>query len=79
MPYHGAKRKKTHTHKPELESYGAGSELLPKSFVLRRGKVERSLKELVDDVRQMMSPHTASKLRERKCACIYAHFMRAQS
>jgi ribosome biogenesis protein SSF1/2 len=65
MPYVGNKRKKNRTHKTEPEG-GAQSERVPKSFVLRRGKVDRGVRELVEDMREVMLPHTASRLRERK-------------
>ena len=57
-------QKKTRTHKPEGE--GSFAEKVPKSFVLRRGKVDKGVRELVEDLRELMLPHTASRLRERK-------------
>ena len=66
MPYHGHARKKTRTH--VTDAVGAiTSEKVPKSFVLRRGKVDKSVRELVEDFRALMAPHTAARLRERKC------------
>ena len=65
MPYQGARRKKTHTHKPDIVG-ALSSERVPKSFVLRRGKVDRAVKELVEDMREVLLPHTAARLRERK-------------
>lgn len=38
----------------------------PKSFVLKSGSLGSSLKVLVSDLRSVMEPNTASKLRERK-------------
>ncbi|OMJ08970.1 Suppressor of SWI4 1-like protein [Smittium culicis] len=55
------KRKKRQTQKPS-----EATEKLPKSFVVRFGKVGPVISELVNDFRRVMEPHTASKLRERK-------------
>ncbi|XP_077231325.1 peter Pan-like protein [Tasmannia lanceolata] len=39
---------------------------IPKSFVFSRGKLPSSLKQLELDLRKMMLPHTALKLKEKK-------------
>ncbi|CAN6439833.1 unnamed protein product [Victoria cruziana] len=39
---------------------------IPKSFVFSRGKLPHSLKQLELDLRKLMSPHTALKLKEKK-------------
>jgi len=39
---------------------------LPKSFILRRGKTDKTIGTLVQDMRRMMSPYTAANLRTRK-------------
>ncbi|KAL5701289.1 hypothetical protein ACHQM5_026639 [Ranunculus cassubicifolius] len=39
---------------------------LPKSIVFSRGKLPGSLKQLQNDLRKMMLPHTALKLKEKK-------------
>ncbi|KAJ3188859.1 hypothetical protein HDU85_004573 [Gaertneriomyces sp. JEL0708] len=58
-----ARRRKKRTHvKPDL----AALEKVPKSFVIRSGVVGKSLAQLVKDVRKVMEPNTASKLKERK-------------
>jgi len=57
-------QKKTRTHKPideELEQ-----DDVPKTFVIKRGKIGLYLKELLHDVRDLMYPYTASKLKESK-------------
>ena len=41
---------------------------IPRSIVVTHGKSNRLLKELVDNLRKVMSPHTALKLKERKKA-----------
>ena len=60
MPYRGGRRTKTRTHTKgaagEAEAalaLGAG-ERVPRSFVLRRGKVDGAVRQLVADVREMM-------------------------
>jgi hypothetical protein len=61
-----AKRRKNRTHlKGGVASAGAATidPSVPKSFVIRHGQVGRSLSQLVRDVRQMMEPHTASRLK----------------
>jgi hypothetical protein len=40
---------------------------VPKTFILRRGKTDKTVGTLVQDLRTMMSPYTAAKLRTRKC------------
>jgi ribosome biogenesis protein SSF1/2 len=39
---------------------------IPRSLVIRRGRVGKYARELVQDLRSIMSPYTATKLRERK-------------
>lgn len=39
---------------------------MPKSFIIKSGKVGKSASALVHDVRRTMEPNTATKLRERK-------------
>ncbi len=38
---------------------------VPRSFVFKMGKVGKSVKELVEDVRLLMAPNTASRLQTR--------------
>ena len=65
MPKSGNRRKKTRTHvdddkaKEELEA-------APKSFIIKRGQVGPYLRELVLNMRELMYPFTALKLRESK-------------
>ncbi|WFD27544.1 hypothetical protein MNAN1_002542 [Malassezia nana] len=51
------RRRKTRTHKKGVP---------PKSFVIRGGKVGKSVAALVRDVRRIMEPNTASRLQERE-------------
>lgn len=55
------RRRKRRTHVPVEED-----SKVPKSFVIRSGVVGRAVSYLVRDVRKVMEPHTAIKLRERK-------------
>lgn len=65
MPYQGSKRKKSRTHKPPTDS-ALGGEKTPKTFVVRRGKVDKVVREMVENFRDVMMPHTAARLKERK-------------
>lgn len=69
MPRKGAKRRKTRTH--VVEDEGAASALspnegmkVPRSLVVRRGKVEAEVVELVSDLRLVMQPYTALNFKE---------------
>jgi ribosome biogenesis protein SSF1/2 len=57
----GKKKSKKRTH---LETEIDPS--LPRSFVIKSGKVSPSVTLLVKDIRKLMSPHTATNLKERK-------------
>ncbi|ORX48136.1 Brix-domain-containing protein [Piromyces finnis] len=54
------RRRKRRTHVP------IDDEKVPRSFVIRSGVVGRAVSYLVRDVRKVMEPNTAVKLRERK-------------
>ncbi|KAF0687899.1 Aste57867_20391 [Aphanomyces stellatus] len=64
MPRKGGKRKKTRTH----VSSGAGNtdDKTPKSFVFKMGKAPSCVISLIQDMRQVMLPFTADRLREKK-------------
>jgi ribosome biogenesis protein SSF1/2 len=64
MPKVGSKRKKTRTHKEEEEE--EIDENVPKSFVIKKGKIGLFLKELQQNIRELMYPYTALKLRESR-------------
>ncbi|KAI9300760.1 Brix domain-containing protein [Cunninghamella echinulata] len=59
----GKRKRKTKTHKKITEEE---YEKVPKSFVIKTGKVGTSVTALVRDVRQIMEPNTATHLKERK-------------
>lgn len=58
MPKRHGKRKKRRTHEEEVV---AG----PRSMVVRRGRTSKSVTELVADLRRVMAPNTAERLKER--------------
>ncbi|BGP21124.1 hypothetical protein JCM10213_008963 [Rhodosporidiobolus nylandii] len=75
MPKKGSKRKKTRTHvKPAANAApgatgansGSGASKTPKSFVVKSGVVGGSVAQLTKDVRRVLEPNTATRLRERK-------------
>lgn len=71
MPRRGRKRKKTRTHVVEnnltASALSTQDELkIPKSLVVRRGKVESEVLELIHDIRNLMMPYTALKFQEPK-------------
>jgi ribosome biogenesis protein SSF1/2 len=58
------KRKKKRTHIKEVEDESLTKQ--PNTFIFRRGKVGKTVKELVDDMRHVMLPNTALNLKESK-------------
>mmetsp|Transcript_25810 Transcript_25810/g.36403 ORF Transcript_25810/g.36403 Transcript_25810/m.36403 type:complete len:426 (-) Transcript_25810:96-1373(-) len=69
MPRKGNRRKKTRTHVTENENVrsalsSAEDLKVPRSLVIRRGKVESEVQELVDDLRKLMLPNTALHFKE---------------
>ncbi|KAM5539026.1 hypothetical protein V8D89_007249 [Ganoderma adspersum] len=61
-----ARRRKNRTHlKGGAASAPGTAEGVPKSFVIKHGQVGHSLTQLVRDMRKVMEPNTASRLRER--------------
>ncbi|KAI1316711.1 hypothetical protein EDD11_009600 [Mortierella claussenii] len=62
----GKARKKTRTHKKAEEGENPNAPKTPKTFVMRSGEVGHSVMGLVNDIRRLMEPNTATKLRERK-------------
>jgi len=65
MPRCGRKRKKRRTEKDE-ETGEAEKSQTPRCFVLKRGAVGDRVKDLVHDIREVMMPNTAKKLRESR-------------
>jgi len=56
------KRKTHHIGVPKAEQ----SVKVPKTFVIKTGKVGNTVKELRDDLRKVLEPNTAAKLQEKK-------------
>jgi len=65
MPKVGGRRKKSRTHK-EIDDQDETStgQKIPKTFILKRGDLPNPLKPVIGDMREVMYPHTAMKLRE---------------
>ena len=55
-----AKRRKNRTH---LKDTAGASSNAPKSFVIKHGQVGSSLTQLTRDVRKVMEPNTATRLK----------------
>jgi len=69
MPKKAGRRKKTRTHVVEDETAASALSTqeemkTPRSLVVRRGKVESEVVELVHDLRNLMMPYTALKFQE---------------
>lgn len=61
-----ARHRKNRTHlKGGVASNPGAAEGVPKSFVIKHGQVGTSLTQLVRDVRRVMEPYTASRLKVR--------------
>ncbi|KAI6043053.1 Brix domain-containing protein [Pisolithus marmoratus] len=59
-----ARRRKHRTH--QKGAARTSEDGVPKSFVIKHGQVGTSLTQLVRDLRKVMEPNTASRLKERK-------------
>eukprot|EP00980_Cylindrotheca_fusiformis_P011800 scaffold2816_cov121-Cylindrotheca_fusiformis.AAC.16 len=66
MPRRGRKRKKTRTHTVDAENALTTAEesKIPKSLVIRRGKCDPLVADLVQDIRKIMMPYTAANFKE---------------
>uniref|UniRef100_A0AAV1U4Y7 Brix domain-containing protein n=1 Tax=Peronospora matthiolae TaxID=2874970 RepID=A0AAV1U4Y7_9STRA len=64
MPRKGGKRRKTRTH--VVEAPASEKDDTPMSFVFKMGKVPSVVSSLVQDMRRVMAPYTADKLREKR-------------
>lgn len=60
------RRKKHRTHVEVQAKPGETKNDVPRSFVMKRGKLSDLVSDLTDDVRRMMEPHTAVNLKESK-------------
>ncbi len=69
MPRRGRRRKKTRTHAADEENVAgtlSNSDVVkvPKSLIIRRGKCESVVKDLIQDLRKLMMPYTALNFQE---------------
>lgn len=69
MPRRGGRRKKTRTHAADEENVAgtlSNSEVVkvPKSLIIRRGKCESVVADLIQDLRRLMMPYTALNFQE---------------
>ncbi|GBB92208.1 hypothetical protein RclHR1_19830001 [Rhizophagus clarus] len=60
------KKRRTHVKVDETTANNPNAQKIPKSFVFKSGHVGKSVEALVRDVRRVMEPHTAIRLKERK-------------
>jgi hypothetical protein len=60
-----ARRRKNRTHLKGASANVQTKENAPKSFVIKHGQVGSSLAQLVRDLRKVMEPNTATRLKVR--------------
>lgn len=58
-----ARRRKTRTHLKGEPAKDASDSSAPKSFIIKHGQVGSSVSQLVRDMRKVMEPNTASRLK----------------
>lgn len=61
------KKRKNRTHLKGAATDAKSKEGIPKSFIIKHGHVGSSITQLVRDLRKVMEPNTASRLRVSKC------------
>lgn len=60
---HMARRRKNRTHLKSTATSSQVQDNVPKSFIIRHGQVGSSLSQLVRDLRKVMEPNTATRLK----------------
>ncbi|KAF9239672.1 Brix domain-containing protein [Melanogaster broomeanus] len=60
-----ARRRKNRTHLKGAVATSEAQDSVPKSFIIKHGQVGSSLAQLVRDLRKVMEPNTATRLKER--------------
>ncbi len=63
------RRRKNRTHLKGIRSQDSSSVNVPKSFVIKHGDVGSSLTQLTRDIRKVMEPNTATRLKVCLAAC----------
>lgn len=66
-----ARKRKNRTHLKGAAPPTAGTDGAPKSFIIKHGQVGSSIAQLVRDIRKVMEPNTASRLRVRAILVIH--------
>jgi ribosome biogenesis protein SSF1/2 len=61
-----ARKRKNRTHLKSGEKKEETSSGVPKSIIIKHGQIGSSLAQLVRDMRKVMEPNTASRLKVRK-------------
>lgn len=69
-----ARKRKNRTHLKGGVASNPGKSEGPKSFVIKHGQVGSSLTQLVRDVRKVMEPNTASRLRVSQSHLLAMYF-----
>ncbi|KAF5391753.1 hypothetical protein D9757_001739 [Collybiopsis confluens] len=59
------RKRKTRTHLKADAAHDVADASVPKSFIVKHGQVGASVSQLVRDIRKVMEPNTASRLKER--------------
>lgn len=67
------RKNRTHLKGGDASAGAAATSNAPKSFVIKHGQVGTSLTQLVRDVRKVMEPNTASRLKVGIYCYIYLH------
>jgi ribosome biogenesis protein SSF1/2 len=75
MPKRGSKRIKTKTQQGEIPDGARTAEDsnqdVPRSIVVKGGSITSNIQDLIHDLRKLMSPNTASNLREKRFALVF--------
>jgi len=65
MPRRGNKRKKKRNHK-EIDPSQRDIDQTPRCFIIKKGKIGERVEDLVQDLREVMAPNCAKRLKETK-------------
>ncbi|KAF4738793.1 hypothetical protein FOZ63_005335, partial [Perkinsus olseni] len=66
MPRVGSRRRKARVQQKNIEESEEARRNTPRCIIIRRGQVVQAVQDLVTDLRQVMSPNVASKLKESR-------------